>query len=97
MADEPEVLKYDPDPAPEGRQRVARCVRQFLAEKPDPPPGGPLGEVEELQQGSLAGPRWAGQEIEGSLAQTEIEVTQNLGAGSVAQTYAVEFDDGRQR
>jgi hypothetical protein len=97
VPDEAEVLEDDADPPAEAGQRVARRVRQLLAEQLDAAARRALRQVEELEQGCLAGARRAGEEIEAAAAQTKIEVAQNFGTRAVAQSYAIEFDDRRQR
>ena len=91
MADEAEVLEHDADAAAERRQRFARRFAQLRTEQANPSAGRPLGKVKQLQKRGLSCARWSGEEVEASVCEPEIEVTQHFGTRAVAQADAVEF------
>jgi hypothetical protein len=93
VADQPEVLEHDADaPAVLGK-RFARRVAQFLPEQAEASARRPLREVEELEQRRLPGAGRAGEKIEATILEAEIEVAQDLRAGPVPQPNAIEFGD----
>ena len=57
MGDEPEILEDDADAAPKAGQPLARHRDDILVEQFDQAAARPLRQIEEFQQGRLAGAR----------------------------------------
>src|SRR5207244_1370333 len=92
MRDQPEILENDADAAAKAGQAGARHGDDILAEQTDQPPARAQGEIEELEQGGLAGARRAGQKIKAAVAKRKSKIGQGFSAGAIAQPDIFELD-----
>src|SRR6516165_5250528 len=94
MVDEAEILEDHADLAAQGRELVARRGGDVAAEERDEAAGRPLGEIHQLQQAGLAGAARAGEEMERSRGELDIDVAQHLGARAIPHPDILESYQG---
>ncbi len=90
MVEQAEFLEHHPDAAAKDGMVRRRQGGDVLAEQVDQPLGWPGGQIDQLEQGALAGPRGAGEEMERAGGQGEGEVLEGLGRPAIAHRHVVE-------